>query len=226
MHPASCFLCRQVRAALEALHGPQLAILGLALTLALAWFGPGAAVLALPVGLAFLVPRWRRGPPPPDPGQGQMVEMERLLDTRLRAARRDGRGVLCITLVLTGAAAPGREGGGVSERVVTTCLDRMSHVLRADDALFDLTAGRLGVVPAANDRLDAAAAARLAERLRHAADAAIDGIVEAESLTAATGLHLERPPVTRTAQAIIAESLAEAGAPPDAPDRARRATSR
>jgi len=219
MHQFGRSLYNRAREALEALQGPQLAILGLALMLALAWFGPGAAVLALPVGLAFLVPRWRRSPPPPpDPGQGQMAEMERLLDTRLRAARRDGRGVLCITLVLTGAAPPARQGGGVSERVVTTCLDRMSHVLRADDALFDLAAGRLGVVPAANDRLDAAAAARLAERLRHAADTAIDGIVEAESLTAATGLRLERPPVTRTAQAIIAESLAQAGAPPAAPD--------
>jgi hypothetical protein len=218
MHPAVSSLCRQARAALEALYGPQLAILGLALTLALAWFGPGAAVLALPVGLAFLVPRWRRNPPPRGPGQGQMPEMERLLDKRLRGARRDGRGVLCITLVITGGAPPSREGAGVSERVVTTCLDRMSHVLRADDALFDLAAGRLGVVPAASDGLDAAAAARLAERLRHAADAAIDGIGGAESLTAATGLRLELPPLKRTAQAMIAERLAEAGAPPAVPE--------
>lgn len=212
MSPAGCSLCKRARAAVEALRGPQIAILGLAFVLAVTWFGPGALVLTLPVGLAFLVPRWRCAPQPAPPAEGQISEMEGLLDTQLRAARRDRRGVLCITLVLADDGPPAHEGSGVSARVVTTCLDRVSHVLRGDDALFDLGAGRLGVVPAASDRLDAASAERLVARLRHAADAAIDGIAEADGLTVTSGFRFERPPVECTARMMIAESLAEAGA--------------
>jgi len=218
MHPAGRSFYTRVRAAFEALRGPQLAILALAFALALAWFGPGALVLAIPVGLGLvlLVPKGRVGGAPSSaaPPEGQMTEMEQRLDSRLRTARRDGHNALCITLIITADGQPLDAGSALSARVVTTCLDRLSYGLRGEDTLFDLGAGRLGVVFEPADGLDAAAATQLAARLRHAADAVLADIAGAGALTVATGLRLETQPGARTAHAMIADSLADATAAP------------
>jgi len=217
MHPAGRSFYKRVRAALEALRGPQLAILALAFALALAWFGSGALLLAIPVvlGLVLLVPTRRGGAAPPSAApEGQMTEMEQMLESRLRTARRDGHNALCITLIITADGQPLDAGSALSARVVTTCLDRLSYVLRGEDTLFDLGAGRLGVVLEPADGLDAAAATQLAARLRHAADAVLADIAGAEALAVAAGLRLETQPAARTARAMIADSLANATAAP------------
>ena len=125
-----------LRSALAALRGPQIVILALALGLAFAWFGPAALALGLPFAL-MLIPRRatgqggrRRHDATPD----QMADMAAALDHRLRTARRARHPVLCITLVITGFEGLRASQG---ERLVTTCLDRLSHGLRREDALFD-----------------------------------------------------------------------------------------
>ena len=217
MHPSGWSFHKRVRAVLEALRGPQLAILALAFALATAWFGPGALLLAIPIVLVLvlLVPQGRGGAAPPAVApEGQMTEMEQMLDGRLRTARRDGRNVLCMTLIITGDGQPLDARSAMFARAVTTCLDRLSSVLRGEDTLFDLGAGRLGVVLAPVDGLDAAAATQLAARLRHAANAGLADIAEVEALTVTTGLRLETQPAARTARAMIADSLADATAAP------------
>ena len=49
MHPVIVSLRSRIGAASEALRGPQLPVLGLALALALLWFGAQALWLALPL---------------------------------------------------------------------------------------------------------------------------------------------------------------------------------
>lgn len=200
-----------LRSAVAALRGPQLAILALALGLALMWFGPAALALGLPFALILLPRRategqgaGRRTAP-----TGQMTEMATALDHRLRAARRAGHPVLCVTLVI-----PGFDGvsGALGDRLVTTCLDRLSHGLRREDALFDLGAGRFGVIPDGTRGLDAGAAHRLAARLEAHATTALSGILGGERLRIASGVCLETQPGARGARALITDSLATATA--------------
>ena len=198
-----------LRSAVAALRGPQLAILALALGLALMWFGPAALALGLPFALMLLPRRIAAGHR--DGGRaaptGQMTEMATALDHRLRTARRAGHPVLCVTLVI-----PGFDGvpGALGERLMTTCLDRLSHGLRREDALFDLGAGRFGVIPDGARGLDAGAAHRLAARLQSHAATALSGVRSAETLTIASGVCLETQPGSRSARAVIADSLADA----------------
>jgi len=204
-----------LRSALAALRGPQLLILALALGLAFAWFGPAALALGLPFVL-MLIPRGaaaRGGPPRRDAPAGQMAEMAATLDHRLRAARRARHPVLCITL-----AIPGFDGvrATLAGRVVTTCLDGLSHGLRREDALFDLGGGRFGVIPDGARGMDKAAAERLAARLEAHAASGLAGIGGAEGLTIRSGFRLETQPPARGARAVIADSLAATGAA-DAP---------
>ncbi|MDZ7709448.1 MAG: hypothetical protein U5K36_04685 [Roseovarius sp.] len=202
-----------LRSAFAALRGPQLAILALALGLALVWFGPAAMALGLPFALILLPRRaasfdgaQRRATP-----TGQMTEMARALDHRLRAARRAGHPVLCVTLAIRGFdAVPGALG----ERLVTTCLDRLSHGLRREDALFDLGGGRFGVIPDGARGIGDPAARRLAARLQAHAAGALSGISGAEALSIASGVCLETQPGTRSACAVITDSLAATARPP------------
>ncbi|MFB9149945.1 hypothetical protein [Roseovarius ramblicola] len=202
-----------LRSALAALRGPQLLVLALALGLAFAWFGPAALALGLPFAL-MLIPRRiatggrkRRHSAAP----GQMADMAATLEHRLRAARRARHPVLCITL-----AIPGFDGlsPALGDRLVTTCLDRLSHGLRQEDALFGLGGGRFGVVPDGARGIDAAAARRLATRLESHAAAGLSGIRGAENLSVASGFCLETQPGARGARAVIADSLAATGPPP------------
>lgn len=202
-----------LRSALSALRGPQSLILALALGLAFAWFGPAALALGLPFALMFVPRKLTAGghatqrTTPDD----QMAEMAAMLDHRLRAARRARHPVLCITL-----AIPGVEGlhAARGERLVTTCLDRLSHGLRREDALFDLGGGRFGVVPDGARGLDAAAAHRLAARLQGHAATALGDLGDADGLAIASGFCLETQSGARSGRAIIADSLAATARPP------------
>lgn len=196
-----------LRSTLSALRGPQSLILALALGLAFAWFGPAAMALGLPFAV-MLLPRkaaagsnGRRRMAP----VGQMADMAAALDHRLRVARRARHPVVCITLTISGFD---RVQGALGERLVTTCLDRLSHGLRHEDALFDLGAGRFGVVPGGARGLDAPASHRLAARLEARAMSALSGILGAEGLAIASGVCLETQPGTRSARSVISKSLA------------------
>ncbi len=198
-----------LRSVIAALRGPQLALLALALGLALLWFGPAALALGLPFTL-MLLPRWAgpgNGARSRTTATGQMTEMATALDQRLRAARRANHPVLCITLVIRGLDGVGATLG---DRVLTTCLDRLSHGLRREDALYDLGAGHLGVIPDGSRGLDDTSARRLAARLQAHATAALAGIRGAEALSITTGLCLDAQPGTRNARAMIAAALAAA----------------
>jgi GGDEF domain-containing protein len=211
MHQAQHVL----RSALAALCGPQFAILALALGLAFAWFGPAALALVAPFAL-MLVPRGaaaRGGKGRRSAPSGQMAEMTAMLDHRLRAARRARHPVLCITLAIQGFDGVAARLG---DRLVTTCLDGLSHGLRREDALFDLGGGHFGIIPDGAGGMDGAAARRLAARLQAHAAASLSGIRRAEGLTIASGLCLETQPGTRSARAVIADSLAATGASPPA----------
>jgi len=209
MHQAQHVL----RSALSALRGPQSLILALALGLAFAWFGPAALALGLPFALMF-VPRRiaaaghaaRRTPP-----AGQIADMAAMLDHRLRAARRARHPVLCITLAIPGFELLRAAHG---ERLVTTCLDRLSHGLRHEDALFDLGGGRFGVIPDGARGLDAPAAHRLTARLQRHAATALGGPDDAGARAIASGFCLETQPGARSGRAIIAHSLAATAQPP------------
>jgi len=199
-----------LRSALSALRGPQALMLALALGLAFAWFGPAALALGLPFALILLPRRaaphgreGRRSTPP-----GQMAEMAAMLDRRLRAARRARHPVVCITL-----AIPGFEGvrASLGERIVTTCLDGLSHGLRREDALFDLGCGHFGVIPDGARGMDTAAARRLAARLEAHAARSLNALRGAHGLTILSGFCLETQPGTRGARAVIADSLASTG---------------
>jgi GGDEF domain-containing protein len=198
-----------LRNVIAALRGPQLALLALAFGLALLWFGPAALALGLPFALMLLPRGAARGTRarPRTATTGQMTEMATALDHRLRAARRAHHPVLCITLAIRGFDGV---QGPLGDRVVTTCLDRLSHGLRREDALYDLGAGRLGIIPDGARGLDDTSARRLAARLEAHATAALGGIRGAEALRIATGLCLEAQPGTRNARAMIAEALAAA----------------
>jgi len=199
-----------LQSTLAALHGPQIVILALALGLALAWFGPAALALGLPFAL-MLIPRRtdggsgerRRSTPP-----AQMAEMAAALDDRLRAVRRTRHQVLCVTLTIGGF-----EGlpHGLGERLVTTCLDHLSHGLRREDALFELGCGRFGVIPAGAHGMDAQAAHRLTARLEAHAAEGLSDIRGAEGLAVASGFCLETQPGMRSGRTLIADSLATAG---------------
>ncbi len=205
-----------LQSALAAMRGPQFVILALALGLAFAWFGPAALALGLPFALV-LIPRkrathgsGRRRRITP----GQMSEMAAALDRRLRTARRTCQPVLCVTLEIAGFDGV-RDMLG--ERLVTTCLDHLSHGLRHEDALFDLGGGRFGVLPGGARGMDTAAAQRLAARLQAHAAACLSGFRPNEGLAVASGFCLEPQPGTRSGRAMIAESLA-ATARPSAPE--------
>jgi GGDEF domain-containing protein len=205
MHQAQHVL----RNALSALRGPQVLILALALGLAFAWFGPAALALGLPFAL-MLVPRGaaaRGGAGRCRAPAGQMSEMAAALDHRLRAARRARHPVLCITLAIHDFPTP---EDALGERLVTTCLDALSHGLRAEDALFNLGGGRFGVLPDAARGMDAATARRLAARLEGHAETCLSGIRGAAGRGVTAGICLEMQPGTRGARAMIADSLAAA----------------
>ncbi len=196
-----------LRSALAAMRGPQIAILALALGLAFVWFGPAALALGLPFALV-LFPRktathgsGRRRRVTP----GQMAEMAAALDRRLRTTRRAHHPVLCVTLEIAGFDGV-RDTLG--ERLVTTCLDHLSHRLRREDALFDLGSGRFGVIPGGARGMDTAAAQRLAARLQAHAAACLSGFQRDEGLAVASGFCLEPQPGTRSGRAMIADSLA------------------
>lgn len=203
MHPAQ----HALRSALSALRGPQLLILALAMGLAFAWFGPAALALGLPFVL-MLIPRraaarggeGQHGAPP-----GQMAEMATALDHRLRIARRARHPVLCITLAIPDFATV---QGALGDRLVTTCLDALSHGLRCEDTLFDLGGGRFGVIPDAARGMDTADAHRLVARLEAHAAACLSGIRGTDGLGVAAGFCLETQPGARSGRAMIADSLA------------------
>jgi hypothetical protein len=207
-----------LQSALAALRGPQTLILALALGLAFAWFGPAALALGLPFALMLLPRRGagrggRAGPRPPR--DAQVADMAALLDQRLRAARRARHPVLCITLAIPGAD---RLRPALRERLVTTCLDHLSHGLRHEDALFDLGHGRFGIVPDGARALDLPAAQRLAARLRAHAATGLGTGGDAPPPAIACGFCLETRPGARTGRALIADSLAATARPPPPPD--------
>jgi len=196
-----------LRSALTALRGPQLLILALALGLAFAWFGPAALALGLPFAL-MLIPRRAIGPGDRSrrsAPRGQMAEMAATLDHRLRVARRTRQPVLCITLAITGfdGVAP-----ALRERLVTTCLDRLSHGLRREDALFDLGCGRFGVIAGGARGIDAVVAQRLATRLQAHAATGLSDLRGDAGPGIVSGFCLETQPGTRGSRAVIAQSIA------------------
>lgn len=216
----------------EALRGPQLAILALALALALAWFGTQALLLVLPFGLFAFLPRARRGSPRGQPGDsGQLVEMAAMLDRSLATARRDGRSVLCILLGIDRFdAVRARHGHQMQARIVTSCLDHLSHGLRQGDGLFDLGQGRFAVVLVTSGGPLREAAQRVTRRLQATLRETVDAMIPSDAVHVRACFRLENPDRSGAAREIIAHGLAaleiqpadETGAGPDRMSRGPR----
>lgn len=173
MHPVIVSLRSRIGAASEALRGPQLPVLGLALALALLWFGAQALWLALPLLLLVAALPWSARPAARWTGApDQPAEMARAL-ARQRAGA-PGSDTAFILLALHGIAEiRARHGPGMEDRLVTTCLDHLARALRREDGLYDLGGGRIGVVPAAGNMEGDELVGVLAERLRRAAGTAL-----------------------------------------------------
>lgn len=159
----------------EALHGPQVFVFALAFVLALIWFGAQMLWLALPFALIATLPR-RGGTPRPDrtTTQGQLAEMAGVIVRRLARARKNGPEVPCVFLGIDRFAdIRAQHGPDMQARLVTSCLDHLARALRPEDRLFELGAGRFGVLVAANGAFTEDAVQRVAHRLRIAAESSV-----------------------------------------------------
>lgn len=197
----------------EALRGPQLAVFVLALALALAWFGSGALLLALPFALIALVPRGRdagRVGQRSDPEQ--RAEMAAMLGRCLLQARREGRAGLCILLGIDRfATVRARHGRHVEARLVTSCLDNLSRALRPQDAFFDLGQGRFGIVLLTDAPLSRSAADGVTQRLRAALQGAVSATLPEEALHICAGFHIPDPSAATAPGTLVDEGLAALG---------------
>lgn len=183
-------------------HWPEAAIFALACALALAWFGRGAGLLMLPFGLlGGLLIAERRGRTTSRVTHRAAADALRPLraaiDARLLSMRKsDATFALVIARIDAGAG-----------RVATSCLDRLSRVLRDDDLLFDLSQGRVAILLAPGPGLDRGALTALGTRLRDAlsgSGAGVTlGICMADASTDRSGRAMIRAAESALAQAAL-----------------------
>ncbi|MFU8836036.1 diguanylate cyclase domain-containing protein [Roseovarius autotrophicus] len=196
----------------EALRGPQLIVFGLALALALLWYGARGLLLTLPLLLVGALPQGRRdtrdGRPSRDAAPGQFADMANALERRLARARRDGRDAACILLGIDRfAEIRARHGPAMQARLVTTCLDNLARALRAGDSLFDLGEGRFGVLLGASATYNPGSGGRVAQRLGQVAQSAAGAILPTDGIRVCATIIVARPGTHHRVPETIRESL-------------------
>lgn len=213
-------------------HWAEAVIFAIACGLALAWFGSGAALLMLPFALlGGLLIAERRGVSASRGASKALRPLRAAIDARCLSVRKsDARFALVLARIDVG------EGG--ADRGATSCLDRLSRVLRDEDLLFDLSQGRLAILLAPGPGLDPAAVTALGTRLQAAlsgpAPRAPDppgpgvalGICMADAVTNRSGRGMIRAAESALAQAVRegASAIRFHGAAAPDPPRARPET--
>lgn len=195
-----------IAARLRARHWPQSLALIAAAGLATHWFGLAALLLALPLALLALA-LWERHPPLTDEA-ARGAAMHRAIADSLGIARQGGTRTGCLLLQIDDFdTLTDRHGLAAADRVTLQSLERLAHVLRPADQLFDLGSGRLGVLLAPMPGLTLGPLLALAERLRAALAEPIALDAATLHISASCGLCLDAQAPARSAAALYEACL-------------------
>ncbi|MBC7179810.1 MAG: EAL domain-containing protein, partial [Roseovarius sp.] len=198
-----------IAARLRARHWPQSLVLIAAAGLATHWFGLAALLLALPAALLALALWERRHPRPLTDEAARGAAMHRAIAHGLSTARQGGARTACLLLQIDDFdTLTDRHGLAAADRVILQSLERLARTLRPADQLFDLGAGRLGVLLAPMPGLTLGPLLALAERLRAALAEPIPLDAATLHISASLGLCLDAQAPARTAAALYDASLA------------------
>lgn len=198
-----------IAARLRARHWPQSLALIAAAGLATHWFGLAALLLALPLALLALALWERRHPQPLTDEAARGAAMHRAIAHGLSTARQGGARTACLLVQIDDFdTLTDRHGLAAADRVILQGLERLARTLRPSDQLFDLGAGRLGVLLAPMPRLTLGPLLALAERLRTALAEPIPLDAATLHISASLGLCLDAQAPARTAAALYDASLA------------------
>lgn len=192
-------------------RGPQALLLLAAAALAAHWLGSAALILILPLGLLLFLPfpKWNHGvDPQPSRGRGRRRDMQTEIDRALIANRKTGTGLACVMITLQpprSISPP--DDTTISDHLAAISLDRLAAVLRAQDQLFDLGNGQIGIVisPLARPGFDALL--RLMERLRTTLQAPVHLGSDTIRPSVAIGLCLDSEAPNRTARALCEAAM-------------------
>ncbi|MFU8777863.1 MAG: putative bifunctional diguanylate cyclase/phosphodiesterase [Roseovarius sp.] len=192
-----------IAARLRARHWPQSLALIAAAGLATHWFGLAALLLALPLALLALALWERRHPPPLTDEAARGAAMHRAIAHGLSTARQGGARTGCLLLQIDDFdMLTDRHGLNATDRVIVQSLERLARALRPVDQLFDLGAGRLGVLLAPMPGLTLGPLLALAERLRTTLAEPITLDAATLHVSASCGLCLDAQAPARTAPAL------------------------
>lgn len=198
-----------IAARLRARHWPQSLALIAAAGLATHWFGLAALLLALPAALLALALWERRHPRPLTDEAARGAAMHRAIAHGLSTARQTGARTACLLLQIDDFdTLTDRHGLAAADRVILQSLERLARTLRPADQLFDLGAGRLGVLLAPMPGLTLGPLLALAERLRTALAEPIPLDAATLHISSSIGLCLDAQAPARTATALYDASLA------------------
>lgn len=198
-----------IAARLRAGHWPQsLALIGAA-GLATHWFGLAALILALPLALLALALSDRRQTPPLTDEAARSAPMRQAIADTLGTARQGRARTACLLLQIDEfQTLTDRHGLATADRVIVQSLERLARTLRPADQLFDLGAGRLGVLLAPMPGLTLGPLLALAERLRAALTDPIPLDAATLHISTSLGLCLDAQAPARTAPALYDACLA------------------
>ncbi len=189
-------------------HPPEMVLFALAGGLAVLWFGPGAAILMLPFALlGFLLIADRRRPwrNTPRAGADRLRLLRGAIDDAFDHTRKTPERFACILARIddpAGPLAPGDQPG--ADRVKKQGLARLARVVRREDALFDLSAGRVAVLLSPGIGLDRTAVLSIAQRVQTALAEGDAQRAGALRLSASLGVCLDDALTDRSGRAMIA----------------------
>lgn len=180
---------------------PQALIFFSAAGLATHWFGLSALLLFLPV---ILIANTFPDEQPRTLRDDDCAPMRARLDHTLSEARRAGHRTACFLLQIDDYdLLSERYGLSVADRLTLQSLDRLARALRASDPLFDLGAGRIGILLAPVSALGLESLLTLAARLQSAVEEPITLDATTVYISVSVGFCLDSHAPARSGSALL-----------------------